>query len=568
MLQASVVDDNHPARHADKIDENSIIPSSGQDCRQFEIPQGLVLFDFKTMRSKYSTESVEGMVIGQISIITLSVFNMADPRENNPLYSFVNDIHSPTMDYVIQRQLLFKEGGRLQNQQVLESERILRSNSYISDAIIIPNRVCGNKVDLTVIVRDLWTLMPKLLYSRKGGNNKYGLTIEDENILGTGNRMFVQFLHERERDSATVGFRTKQLLGTHVILDATYSDTTDGINKKLVLNRPFYSLDTRWSIGLRAEEFSYVESLEAFDEDLNAFDHVDNEYQVSVGYSTGLIQGVTQRYTFGFNRTEDLFQANADTVVTQPADRVLSYPWVSYSFVEDDYVIYRNLNALYRTEDVPVGTSFSMVLGYGDESFNSKLNQWIFGLNLNASPLRLEKHLFKTGIEINGFWDRDTEEFLNMISSLSMSYYSLIAPKHRGFIELSYDYGENLTQDALLPLGGDEDLRGYPSEYLLGDRRFLLNVEYRYFMDVHYMNLLRFAGVVFFDAGQTKMSPVVPGSGFGQDSDLLTSTGFGLRINSSKTNISRIVHIDLAFPMNEKDNVDRYQLRITSEATF
>jgi len=53
-----------------------------------------------------------------------------------------------------------------------------------------------------------------------------------------------------------------------------------------------------------------------------------------------------------------------------------------------------------------------------------------------------------------------------------------------------------------------------------------------------------------------------------EDSKLLTSAGVGIRINSSKTNISRIIHIDLAFPLNEKDELSDYQFRITADATF
>ena len=66
------------------------------------------------------------------------------------------------------------------------------------------------------------------------------------------------------------------------------------------------------------------------------------------------------------------------------------------------------------------------------------------------------------------------------------------------------------------------------------------------------------------DFGQTWIS----NTNIGQDSELLSSAGIGLRTNSSKTNINRIVHLDLAFPLNEKHEIDEYQIRITSDSTF
>ena len=532
-------------------------------CQQIELPDDKELVDFKSMRTRYSLQQYSGMNIGKIDIINLPVFNLQDPQENNVLYRFINKIHSPTKNYVIRRQLLFKQGEILKPRLLTESERILRDNSYLSDAIVLPHQRCGDSVDLIVVVRDLWTLLPKLFFSRKGGNNKYGLTLEDKNILGTGNAMFLEFINDRERDSVALGYGTKQLFNTRISLDAVYSDTTDGLFKKLEVKQPFFALDTSWSFGAKFNERVFVESLEAFNQDIEIFDHIENNYQLFAGYSRGLKDGFTQRYTFGFSRSENIFGITNNTS-TIPEDRILTYPWVQYSIIEDNFNIYQNLNALYRTEDVPIGLAFSSLLGYADESFSSELSQWVFSLRFQDSPLTLTRHLLRTNFQVGGFWDRDSNDFVNTIGSIDLSYFWLKTEKQRVFIGLSYDQGDNLTLDHLLPLGGDEGLRGYPSEYLLGEQRLLVNLEHRYFFNAHYLNLFRFASVIFFDMGQTKASE----KSVGQDSELLTSAGVGIRINSSKTNVSRIIHIDLAFPLNARDDVSDYQLRITADATF
>ncbi len=540
-----------------------LTPKINLQCQQIEFPSNNELVNFDSMREHYSLEKYRGFKIGKIYVVNLPVFNLHDPEENNAFFRFINNIHFPTRHDVIRRQLLFDEGDDIQPRVVTETERLLRSNSFLSDAVVLPYQLCDDSLDVVVVVRDLWTMRPKFFISREGGFNKYGITLEDNNILGSGNSMFLQFVNDRERDTKSIGFGTKNLFATRVTLNTVYQDATDGFTKVLNVVRPFFSLDTSWSYGINLKERIFEESLQELNQNILTFDHIENEYQVFTGYSSGLNKGYTQRYVFGFNRTEDIFES-ADITAVIPDDRILAYPWLLYSIIEDNFAIYKNLNVLYRTEDVPVGLEFSTALGYADDRFGSELSQWVFSLSLSDSPLTLNQHLLKTKFEVEGFWDRDVNDFVNTISTINLSYYWLKSEKQRLFVGLTYDHGKNLASDELLPLGGDEGLRGYPSEFLLGERRLLINLEHRYIFDAHYLNIVRFAGVIFFDMGQTMSHS----STVATDSELLTSTGIGIRMSSSKTNIGKIVHIDLAFPLQQRDVVGDYEIRITGEATF
>ena len=541
----------------------TLLPEPDPSCQALELPANDQLADFESMRAHYSMQPYQGMIIGAVHSIQLPVFNVHDPAENNFLYRFINNIHIATKDSVIQRQLLFKQGDSLNPRLLAESERLLRNNNYLSDAIVLPYQRCGDLVDLVVVVRDLWTLLPKLYLSRKGGENKYGLVLEDSNIAGSGDTLYMEFIHEPQRDSTSLGYAARQLFDSRFNLDALYADNSDGRQKRLELTRPFYALDASWSMAVKFNQRLFDETLQAFNRDSETFQHADHDYQLSLGYSRGLMDGFSHRYSLGFSRMEDLFD-RVDSMTTIPADRVLAYPWLHYSMIEDDFALYQNLNALYRTEDIPIGSRFSASLGYADDSFDSALSQWVFTLDVSHFLLTLNRHLLRSQIGIDGFWDRDSDDLVNTIGSLDLAYYWLTSENQRLYAGLSYDHGKNLAQDQLLALGDDEGLRGYPSEYLLGEQRLLTNLEYRYFFDSHYLGLFRFAGVIFFDMGQTWYSDNREGA----DSPLLTSTGLGLRLNSSKTNISRIVHIDLGFPLQRKKELDDYQLRISAEATF
>ena len=541
----------------------TLTPKINPQCQQIGLPSDNELVNFDAMRERSSLEKYDGRKIGNIYVINLPVFSLQDPEENNAIFRFINRVHFPTRHDVIRRQILFNEGDMLQPRVITESERILRSNSFLSDAVVLPYQLCDDSLDVVVVVRDLWTMRPQFFISRKGGYNEYGISLGDNNIFGSGNSMFLQYVNDRERDTKSIGYSTKHLFGTHVRLDTVYQDATDGFSKILNVVRPFYSLDSSWMYGINLKERIFEESLQELNQNILIFDHIENEYQVFAGYSSGLVKGYTQRYIVGFKRGEDIFES-ADITTTIPDDRILAYPWLLYSIVEDNIAIYKNLNVLYRTEDVPVGLGLSALLGYADDRFGSDLSQWVLSLSLSNSPLTLDQHLLKTKFEVNSFWDRDAHDFVNTVSSFNLSYYWLRTEKQRLFLGLTYDHGKNLASDELLPLGSDEGLRGYPSEYLLGERRLLLNLEHRHIFDAHYLNIARFAGVLFFDMGQTSN----PSNSIATDSELLTSAGIGLRMSSSKTNIGNIIHIDLAYPLQQRDIVGDYEIRITGDATF
>jgi hypothetical protein len=535
------------------------------ECLPLALPGNRELVDFDGLRENYSLDEYAGMPTGRIKIFNLPVFDPYDQRENNGFTRFVNRIHFPTRHYVIRRQILFKEGEAVDPRQISESERILRSNSFLSDAAVLPLQRCGDTIDLVVVVRDLWTLIPRFYISRTGGFTKYGLLLEDNNFLGSGDSLTLLFENDRERDTTGIAFATRNLFSSRVGLSTAYAETSDGFTRSLGIEKPFYALDTSTAYGVRFNENRLEESLQHFGQTLAIFDHRNNDYEVFAGYSPGLIEDFTRRYVVGYTYADDLFEPVVGVTGSPiPANRELAYPWFEFSLTEDAFAVYRNLNDIHRTEDVATGVQFAARLGIAGEDTGSELSRWVFSLQYRDSPLVSDGQLLRTRLALRGQQDRDSDVPVNTIGTIGLAYYGLLNRKQRLYAGLAYDHGRNLAADELLALGGDEGLRGYPSEFLLGDRRTLVNLEYRHFFDAHFLNIFRFAGVLFFDVGKTEgVDTALVG-----DSGWMKSTGLGLRMNSSKTNISRIVHFDLAFPLDEQDLVGDYEVRVFSSSVF
>ena len=120
-----------------------------------------------------------GAVIGAVRIDTQDIFDMEDPRENFGIYRLANTLHIQTRESVIQRQLLFRSGERVSQRVIEETERLLRGNSYLYDVAIRPGAYRSGVVDIEVRTRDTWSLQPGASYSRGGGSDTTGLSLEE-----------------------------------------------------------------------------------------------------------------------------------------------------------------------------------------------------------------------------------------------------------------------------------------------------------------------------------------------------------------------------------------------------
>ena len=113
-------------------------------------------------------------------------------------------------------------------------------------------------------------------------------------------------------------------------------------------------------------------------------------------------------------------------------------------------------------------------------------------------------------------------------------------------------------------LGGDSGLRGYPLRYQVGDRRFLISLEERYFSDLYVMKLLRVGGAVFVDVGRSWF----PSNPSRKEFGVLGDVGIGLRLESTRTPSGNLIHIDLAVPLVDGQRVKGLQLLLSVQQSL
>ncbi|HEY7884913.1 MAG TPA: hypothetical protein VIC08_08220 [Cellvibrionaceae bacterium] len=503
-----------------------------------------------------------GLTIANIHTIQVDVFDETNPDENNSIYRFLNRLHINTKDYVVINQLLFAEGEPVDASRIYETERLLRTRGYLTGAFIVPEVICDEQVGLAVVTRDSWSLDVEVSFSHGGGDTSSGFGISDDNLLGTGIGLSIGYEQDAERNGIRYTFATDHLLNTRLATHLSYADTSDGKNIIANLEQPFYSRLAPWAAGISYSDVTEAKIIRASDEVINEFRHENLWQEVYYGRAVHISKIATQRVLVGYTEEQDRFSANENTQLGFPPDRKASYPWVEYQYLEDRYTTYRNLNQIQRTEDVPLGITFSMRVGYGKAgpSYHGDVLRYI-GSYQHIFNIK-DDNLLSVNVGVNGRDHSDSNSNDSAIWSSQVAYNYMVTPKHRWYTSLRYAAGQDLEQYEELTVGGINGMRGYPTDFQRGNKRAIATIERRYYSDWHWFNLVRVGAVAFVEVGKAWDGPTT------ENSPTLANVGFGLRLSSSKVRVGNIVHVDIAAPLVEQSGIEDYQLLIKAYQTF
>lgn len=509
-----------------------------------------------------------GTWIGTVSISSGSIFDLDNPDENKMLYRLANRLHIKTRPDVIEQQLLFKPGDRFSAQALEESERILRANRYIQEVSIKPVLQDNGEVDVNIETTDVWTLMPKLAVSRSGGKNEAAIGLKEMNLFGSGTAVEVLYKSDVDRDYRVVKYVDRNLGKSWCGLRLDFADNSDGYSQFLEIGKPFYSLDSRNALGFSVLVKDSINAFYERGEAISEYQDKATGYEIYRGWSKGLRDGWTRRYTAGLAYDDHRFSAATDSAYPAsvvPQNRELLTPFVGFEIVEDRYEKSRNHDQLDRVEDRFLGTRLSARLGVARAGAGSDRDAWLLNVSAQTGFGNSDTSSLLLATQLGGRIEPDGAR--NVSLNVSAKYYKHQSDRRRLYMSLSGTYGRHLDLDQYLVLGGDTGLRGYPLRFQSGDKRALFTVEQRFFTDWYPFRLFHVGGAVFFDAGRAWGNSPAGASG----NQLLKNVGFGLRIGSSRSGLGRMTHVDLALPLDDKDGkdgIDGIQFLVSTRKSF
>lgn len=508
----------------------------------------------------------KGVRVGEVDIDVEEIFDTSVPGENAAPYRWANGLHVRTREDSIRSQLLFHESESYSRQKVEETERLLRGRRYLFDAWVEPT--CyhpeDETVDVRVRVRDVWSLNPGIHFSRKGGTNNTGLILEDQDFLGRGEFVSVSWSSNVDRNSLLFAYDDPQILGTWWRGRVAYSDNSDGSLGQFIIERPFYSLDSRWSAGLDLASGDRIDSRYQLGKVLDRYDETADHLEISAGGSRGLQDGWAKRWLAGVRYDRSAFTALPDEPLAAPlpADRTLAYPYVGVEWIEDDFTTVRNQDQLARTEDLEFGRSLRAELGLSSPVWGASQSAAVFALHGKAGKRYGDSRSLFLLADATGRWE--TLGLQDTLLQAEARYYQRQAPKALLFASARGAVVEHPDLDHQLLLGGDNGLRGYPLRYQSGMESLLLTVEERYYTDWFPLHLFHVGAAAFADAGRTWGQDVTGELPYGW----LADAGVGLRLGNARSGLGNVLHVDIAVPVVHPPGIDPYQLVIETRHSF
>lgn len=505
-----------------------------------------------------------GARIGEIRIDTQSIFDLADPKENNAFFRLANRLHIRTRPDVIRRALPFRTGDPLSVRQIGEAERLLRANRYLYDVDIRPIAFHDGVVDLEVTTRDTWTLNPSASFSRSGGANKSSVSLQEYNLLGSGLAVAFARTSDVDRTGTQFTFSQDHAWDGATSIGYALANLSDGKRESLTLARPFYALETRRAVGFTASRNDRIDSLYSNGSTVAQLRHDEGTAEAFAGWSDGIAAGFSRRYSVGIDYLSDAYRP--DDALPGPAqfpvDERLAAPFARYEVIEDDYEEVKNRDLIERPEYFEMGFHLIAQVGRAMAALGGNRDLWLCSGTVSKGFTVLAGHQLLAAASVSGRYGSAGVE--RQLLSASARYYVPQTSHSVLFLSLAGDAARNPGPSDQLLLGGDNGLRGYPLRYQSGERRALVTLEQRVYTDWYPFRLFRVGGAAFYDIGRAWRGPYENTLNAGWLGDF----GFGLRILSARSAFGNVLHADLAFPTHRDPSIKSVQFLFKISNTF
>ena len=476
--------------------------------------------------------------------------------------SLANTLHTDTDPKVVRDLLTVEPGDPVTAATIYEAERVLRSQSFLTNARIVPIRCEGKRVAAEVRVRDAWTLQVGASFGHAGGESNTSFEFTDENFFGTGRTVLLDWSEDQERTTIEFGYRDPSLLGSRWTLDLSHRETSDGDGDSVALTYPFRQADQAW--GVRTSIDDSTSELDFDQSGDTAYSTRVESQQANLEVLRLVHAGPLGGWRAGFGWRRDYAEYGAlDEIepALRPAptldDRELQGPYVAIERFNNRYKSFRNLQAIGSTEDYDLGFDGRFTVGRYTDGEGSP---WFFGFRLDHGLAIGERDLLLTHVDISGrYGDEDGQEA--WYRSFGADYYHRTSDRNTLVVHGEFDWREEPDPEDELYVGGFEGLLAYPERFRVGDRRWLFHLEDRYVSDVVLFDTIQIGYTAYFEAGNVRGLD-------GHWGKTLADIGAGLRLGSLRSSFGTVTYLTVAMPLVDAGDQDDYSIVVGSTVNF
>lgn len=504
--------------------------------------------------------------ISRIDLKIGEVFDLTKPAEDNWIGRTANHLHMTTREAVIRRVLLFAEGQPVRVRRIYETERLLRALPFVKNARIDPLVQPDGTVVAVVTVQDAWTTQVSAGFSSVGGQKSMNFGIDEKNFLGTGKSVAYDLSKNHERTTWGLAYGDPQVFGSRWTLAAHTQYHTDGFVRSLVIERPFFAVDTPWSTGVALSQSH--SSLFLYDRGVEVFQapFVQNEIRLS---AAKLLRESGERVWRGglLLKRQDtsyglLTQSSLPGPLLAPTltDRRLRGPALTLATQEDAFEEFENLQGMDSPEDYNLAWTGSLELGTYSRAWGSTQAAPFFKLQASKGWSSSAENLTLFTASWEGRKPRTGLE--DSLLSLAVMRYHKLSENQILAGMVAVDRAQRPDPEHWYYLGGDQGMRGFPNQLHPGDARWITSFDYRYLTEQRWWGILRLGYSAFVDLGSVHR---LDGQGW---SRMYSDVGIGLRLGNLKSTVGRVILLSVAAPLNREPHQERWQFTIGNSMRF
>ncbi|WP_333609055.1 BamA/TamA family outer membrane protein [Arsukibacterium sp.] len=481
------------------------------------------------------------------------------------LHRFANYSHIITKEQTIRQDLLFAEGDTLDLNELAEAERLLRSRRHLREANISISQYCPDEQQVVVAVQswDNWSLLPKIDFSSEGGETRYSIGVAEDNLLGSGNQLQLNYSQDSERNGYLLSFASPNLFGSHWSSVSSFANNSDGESYQFGLHRPFYRLSSDWAFSLDLLKNKEQINDYLLAEKVNQYSRTEQQFESFAGFRISEYKGRIHRLNGGITMQDMTFAEQQDTLFAPPDSRNLSSLWLEYQLLEANYRKLFNINQFNRVEDINLGWQASVRLGYLQPMLGADQHGWQIQAKASKVWQLYPDTWLLSEVAYQRLW---WQAFQQQLFSSHLQLVHQLNSRSSLVAIAAVDLGQNRFADEGLYLGGDTGLRAFPLFYQRGDNRVVMTTEYRYYTDWNILQIFDVGFAGFADAGRSWGGEQEVNSQI--DDKVLFGLGAGIRLLSSHSSRGTMVHIDLTRPFTDNPELTSWQWRVTAKRRF
>jgi hypothetical protein len=491
-----------------------------------------------------------GAVISEIRVERQDVFDPANPDDNTALGRLADHLHWTTREKVVRRALLFHVGEKVNLRRIRETERHLRSMSFLKDARVDLEPLPDGSVRARVWVRDAWTLLGTINYKLLGGQQTRGAGIQEQNILGTGKTLNLAWKQDPVRTTETAAYYDPQLLGRDWSLLAIYQNLSDGRSRSFSLQRPYTSLDTPWAVSVQASSTAYT--LTVYDQGNGIYAAASQLDTASAGFSWAARHGEADAWRPGLEVVDNKAAYGPLAVLSAPgavpapdfAFRKLAGPALTLSYMQEHYGVFRDMAGMDTPEDDNLGWSGSVAAGSYLPAWGATERAPFVQSALAKGWSGSDRDLLLMQAGVSG--RKGPGGWRDVVANLTFNGYWKATPHQVSAAHLALNRADRPDPEDILYLGATQGLRGYSNELHPGDASWLFSAEQRMLTERRWLGILRLGYVVFADTGGIHR---LDGTGW---SPTYADVGGGLRLGDLKSSLGHVFLLTVAAPLTRQ----------------